>query len=572
MNKQTKKQKGGVISINDSSEAAFNKFFNGSTINLFSIGTSGIIFTCTNNVDSDYYAFRTNNLATKVNKIILKLCVLHVDETYDEFECKLSINGTDRDVSSVSENDFLYEVSIQNDVVNNTCGFFEPSAPTSLHSAMVGFDFIDRLKRQTTVPSNTSALLNSLKRQLNATNIQGLKLGLFAMEHAGISETFTTLGNHIDTIKDDLNMSVDDVLTAIKQAEAIAIHEMFIFCFYGGFCHGDHHYGNFLYSSNSPNYFKSADGSHQWYTNIRVLPIDFGRANKLPPREAELFVENLESFGATRSFDNFRNCIDIIRHCGYGEGHNLDFIDQPDQNNQLPPQDHPVYRWFNTQDRDIANYVYELLEARNRAIDQTIEDTRGFVDIAVRRSPDSNFLEEPTKLIVFIIKHIVAVQSLPPPPSFSAEVSRVQREVQQDEAGQSQYYTPEEQTPSKGMNGGLNQLYNTQKTNIYDEYIKLTGSLDLNNMIRKSCFAIISILFLNGNLNEARKSFQTLNYGLEPISGIKIFDKKQEYYQKQEFYPRQVVEVGGTRKRKKFTRKTKKNKRGNKKIKTKKRR
>ena len=69
--KQTRKQqKGGVISISANPSKTFIDFIEGSTIDYLTVGTTGLVFTCENNETSDYYAFRPNNLATKVTKII----------------------------------------------------------------------------------------------------------------------------------------------------------------------------------------------------------------------------------------------------------------------------------------------------------------------------------------------------------------------------------------------------------------------------------------------------------------------------------------------------------------------
>ena len=73
-------QKGGVISIGDNSMETLHNFLMGSTINYLSIGSSGLVFICENTQTSEYYAFRPNNFATKVTRVILKLCIIHDDE------------------------------------------------------------------------------------------------------------------------------------------------------------------------------------------------------------------------------------------------------------------------------------------------------------------------------------------------------------------------------------------------------------------------------------------------------------------------------------------------------------
>jgi len=550
---KSKKQKGGVISINDSSRTAFESFFAGSNIDFFSIGGTGIIFTCINNTSSEYFGFRSNNLATRVNKIILKLCVLH---TTDDFTGELTVDGQNRFFASESEDEFQYEVRIQNDIVNKTCGFFEPVAPTMLYAGVFGLDSIHHLESQTRDPA-TVLILRQLNQLLRSSHIPGLKVGLIGMEHVGLSETFTTLGNHLH-LQNAANGGINSQTK--KQAEAIAIYELLILGYYG-FCHGDHHYNNFLYSSDSPNYFKSVDGTPTWYTNKRVLPIDFGRANNLLPDEAGRFIDSFIDFVDTKNIASLITCIKIIRNSGFNEDHNQELIY------------HPVYRWFNTQDPEIAAYVHELYLARGRSIDETIQNTRGYVIEALNGSSDANLIKEFTnnsqmnpKLIVFVIKHILAVQSLPPvPPQISTRITGLQQTVQsqldaeagnleaiearvarRDEEERSDVATKECEGDKCNISGGgqlVGLQYNQQ---LYNQFTKLIRSLDLNSMMNKSCFAIISVLYSTGKFNKPARSFQTLVYGLELIS---IRDQKNEFLIRQQV-PRQLVTAGGTRKRK----------------------
>ena len=372
--KQTKKQTGGVIPIGKESDKAFRDFFIGSTIKFLSLGTTGIVFTCVNNRSSDYYAFRPNNLATQVNRIILKLVVLHGDINNSLLT---EITGG-RSFNSINANEFNYELNIQNDIVNATCGFFEPSAPTILHAFKINVDFINGLESKTR-DTETRVILTQLNQAILSSGIDGLRLGMVVMEHAGITETFIPMYTFVHSGIDDQTK---------KYTEAMGIYEMLALG-YNGFYHGDPHGGNFLYSDDSTsNYFVSEDGRQTWYTGKRLLPIDFGRANRLDGvdsdgnQEIDVYAARFENFAREPTIANLRLCIQMIIDGGYEETHQQDLVGS-----------HPVYEWFRTNDPEIASYVQELMSARGRSIRKTIEATKQIVYITLSGVRDMNSIK-----------------------------------------------------------------------------------------------------------------------------------------------------------------------------------
>ena len=482
-----KQQKGGVISISANPLKTFIDFIEGSTIDYLTVGTTGLVFTCENNETSDYYAFRPNNLATKVTKIILKLCIIH-----DQTQLRTKID--DLDFKSLDELDFRRETYNQDHIVNATCEYFEPSMPTILFANItdeINIEDVFKLSNDETydVFSTFNTALHSLP---------GLKLGIIAMEHAGINETFQTMSEFV-------NSGIDDETR--KQTEAMAMYELIVLGV-KGFYHGDHHRSNLLYSDNSTtDYFLSDDGSKKWYTGKRVLPIDAGRVSRLDRafraghKEQIVFNHFVKIFRTDGNPDVLRRIIQMIMDGGFNYDHQQGF------------KNHEVYAWFNKSGEDlnvVAGYIRELMAARIKSVNRVIERTIATVSNNFDGTADMNIIKQfilaelqkqkiqriqvvtldiiRRQLSKKVIEHIRTLV----PEEITERVARLQKEL----------YPGKKRGGKKKMVGGEN-----------DEFLKFIEPIDLNDLVQASCFAIIFATYLTGKFNEVEPSFMTLTMG-----------------------------------------------------------
>ena len=487
-----KQQKGGVISISANPLKTFIDFIEGSTIDYLTVGTTGLVFTCENNETSDYYAFRPNNLATKVTKIILKLCIIH-----DQTQLRTKID--DLDFKSLDELDFRRETYNQDHIVNATCEYFEPSMPTILFANItdeINIEDVFKLSNDETydVFSTFNTALHSLP---------GLKLGIIAMEHAGINETFQTMSEFV-------NSGIDDETR--KQTEAMAMYELIVLGV-KGFYHGDHHRSNLLYSDNSTtDYFLSDDGSKKWYTGKRVLPIDAGRVSRLDRafqaghKEQIVFNHFVKIFRTDGNPDVLRRIIQMIMDGGFNYDH------------QQGLKNHEVYAWFNKSGEDlnvVAGYIRELMAARIKSVNRVIERTIATVSNNFDGTADMNIIKQfilaelqkqkiqriqavtldiiRRQLSKKVIEHIRTLV----PDEITERVARLQEKLDQGKKRGGKKLGGK-----KKMVGGEN-----------DEFLKFIEPIDLNDLVQASCFAIIFATYLTGKFNEVEPSFMTLTMG-----------------------------------------------------------
>ena len=518
--KQTRKQqKGGVISISANPSKTFIDFIEGSTIDYLTVGTTGLVFTCENNETSDYYAFRPNNLATKVTKIILKLCIIH-----DQTQLRTKID--DFDFKSLDELDFRRETYNQDDIVNATCEYFEPSMPTILFANItdeINIEDVFKLSND-----ETNDVISTFNTALHS--LPGLKLGIIAMEHAGINETFQTMREFVDS-------GIDDETR--KQTEAMAMYELIVLGV-KGFYHGDHHRSNLLYSDNSTtDYFLSDDGSKKWYTGKRVLPIDAGRVSRLDRafraghKEQIVFNHFVKIFRTDGNPDVLRRIIQMIMDGGFNYDH------------QQGLKNHEVYAWFNKSGEDlnvVAGYIRELMAARIKSVNRVIERTIATVSNNFDGTADMNIIKQfilaelqkqkiqriqavtldiiRRQLSKKVIEHIRTLV----PEEITERVARLQKEL----------YPGKKRGGKKKMVGGEN-----------DEFLKFIEPIDLNDLVQASCFAIVFATYLTGKFNEVEPSFVTLTMSFYKQPAFAT--EKQEHLFEQ--MPRPVsVSAGGKRK------------------------
>jgi hypothetical protein len=491
-NQTRKQQKGGVISIGDNPLKTFLDFVEGSTIDYLSVGTTGLVFTCENNERSDYYAFRPNNLATNVTKIILKLFIIH-----DQTQLRTKID--DLDFKSTSEFEFRIETDNQNDIVNATCEYFEPSMPTILLANITDeIDIEDVFKLSN---EETDAVFSTFNTALHS--LPGLKLGIIAMEHAGINETFQTMREFVDSGINDKTR---------KQTEAMAMYELIVMGV-KGFYHGDHHRSNLLYSDNSTtDYFLSDDGSPKWYTEKRVLPIDAGRVSRLDRtflsghKEQNVFNHFVKTFRTTGNPDVLRRIIQMIMDGGFNYDH------------QQNLKNHEVYAWFNKSGEElneIAGYIHELMVARIKSVNRVVERTIATVSDNFGGTADMNIIKQfilaelqkqkiqriqvvtldiiRRQLSKKVIEHIRTLV----PDEITERVARLQEKLDQGKKRGGKKLGGK-----KKMVGGEN-----------DEFLKFIEPIDLNDLVQASCFAIIFATYLTGKFNEVEPSFMTLTMG-----------------------------------------------------------
>jgi hypothetical protein len=553
--KQTRKQqRGGVISIGDNPTETLNKFQVGSKINYLSSGLSGLVFTCENTKTSDYYAFRPNNLATNVTKIILKLCIIHN-------ATRLSTEFDGRGFISIREDEFLHEIYNQTDIVNATCGYFEPSMPTILFTKST--DNFDNVMKMSICAQNekTTAIFDQLFQSL--LSLPGLKLGIIAMEHAGINETFQQIF-HLGR-------------EARQHAEALAMYELIILGVHG-FYHGDHHDSNLLYSDNSTaDYFLSDDGSLKWYTGKRVLLIDAGRVSRLDRKGERTKFNNLfEKFRIKPDPDVLGNIIQMIMNGGFEYDHKQSL------------KNHELYAWFNKNGRElsqIAGYVHELMNARMNAISHVVERTRSIVTDTFDGTADMNIIKQfvvselqkkkargstldiikkqltfnviqnikkqiphgitqrVALLKEYIRNHIDGIEE-----GEIEDEDEIEEEIKEDEEEEIKDdvdLTEKQRGDKQKMVGGENE-----------EIFKFIGPIDLNELVQISCFAIIFAMYLTGKFNYVEPSFVTLT-----MSFYKREQRQSFATEKQEILFEQMpplVSVGAGGKHKKTRRKQKK--------------
>jgi hypothetical protein len=487
--KQTRKQqKGGVISIGANPLKTFIDFIEGSTIDYLTVGTTGLVFTCENNETSDYYAFRPNNLATKVTKIILKLCIIH-----DQTQLRTKID--DFDFKSLDELDFRRETYNQDDIVNATCEYFEPSMPTILFANITDEINIEDMFEPS--GDETYDVFSTFNTALHS--LPGLKLGIIAMEHAGINETFQTMREFVDS-------GIDDETR--KQTEAMAMYELIVLGV-KGFYHGDHHRSNLLYSDNSTtDYFLSDDGSKKWYTGKRVLPIDAGRVSRLDRafraghKEQIVFNHFVKIFRTDGNPDVLRRIIQMIMDGGFNYDH------------QQTLKNHEVYAWFNKSGEDlnvVAGYIRELMAARIKSVNRVIERTIATVSNNFDGTADMNIIKQ------FILAELQK-QKIQRVQAVTLDIIR--RQLSKKVIEHIRTLVPEEITErvarlQQGLHekldlgkkrGGKKKMVGGEN----DEFLKFIEPIDLNELVQASCFAIIFATYLTGKFNEVEPSFVTL--------------------------------------------------------------
>jgi hypothetical protein len=545
-NKTRKNQKGGVISIGDSPEETFTKFIAGATVRYLATGVSGIVFVCENTQSSDYYAFRPNDLAKNVHKIIIKLVIIHEDDHQEMLKIDLE------DFITINEQAFRYEIDCQRAIVDATCAFFDPSMPTILYDTIrEGFDIVDMLTSKAINP-RTAHMLAEYKKGLSNLH---LKTGLIAMEHAGIDETFIPM--HLMYRVPGIN---------ILQIEALAMYELIVLAV-AGFYHGDHHSGNLLYSDNSrKEHFLSEDGSTKWYTGKCILPIDAGRVSRLdrlfrrqspPGVEHNMFKVLIQQFIETGDPIYLREMIRMIMNGGYDFSHEQDL------------KNHQVYSWFNKsgeQLREIAQYVHELIIARQRAVQQVIERTTETVSITLDGSQNMNDIKQ--LILREIQKRNVTVEFILSKLKLKVIEDTREQIVQAYDVASLQRKIHEEL--DKDLDKELDEEQEKKGGDGPNDFIKFIEPIDFNELVNISCFAIIFATYLTGKLNEVEPTFLTLAISLEQPSFKQPYDYQRGYEEEKikGFMPQplSVSAGGGKRKKSRKKRKITARKRQNKKF------
>ena len=512
-----KKQCGGVLSTIDPRKA-FIDFLANSKIEFLTAGLNGVILTCTNNVNSNYYMFRPGVLAKKVNKVIIKLCLLHNESKNEmEFCDDLFIDNQILQYCSVSHAEFIDEVTIYEEIVNASIGYFEPIAPTLLFSQIFGPKIMSLLHKQTDkTNTRTDYFFDNYGRIINNHNVAGI--GLMVMECAGVEENFTTLRDYINTHNQMEN----------EQAVAVGIYELLILGYYG-FCHGDHHLGNILFSNNYNGYFTSENGTNEWYSNSRAFIIDFGRANRFYETKYQEFMHHFFIFTQDPTIMKLRPCIDVIVKNGNGETNDTSLIN------------HPIYSWLNTgmNNPTVVRYIYELIGARNVSISNTIESTKNIVsnsitdinDIKGYLSYDElNNITINNVILRFVIQHIIDSYNRPPLP-FSSFLQLLQNDYRDESISNTQKGGREYNFEPPNFESRIIESKNIVSKNIesknivsknngtknseYVKFIDLIKSTDLNELLNRSCFAILFILYSIGKLYEIEGSIRSLSYSLK---------------------------------------------------------
>jgi hypothetical protein len=401
-------QKGGIVfypgsvdergSILENEEAAFHYFLRNSYINFVSKGATGLIFTCIFNtrrgVVSPFLNFRGPTFITRANTIVMKLCLLG-DSRAPEFSLFLPGTIPNPMTRYLTEEDFANELQIFRDIYTATNQYLEPICPTPLYSAVLTAE--EYLHLESSFQASHSRATTNLFRMISQhVQTRNTSVALLAMESAAIEQGFDTMSPIMRSVGTDINGKTQ--LTALACYELLELGK-------AGYTQGDYHFGNFLISGTTSQYFDPsllpASKHMKWCGKTRCFIIDFGRAVEFETERKEQFNRALIDFLACPP-DNpsaaLLNCMQIIWDAGiFYEGRKRDQFNKPQYNwildtNYITPL--------------VASVVQDLFAARETQIIKTTESMNGLIERSLntlRRSRESVSELQPMWSLDFIV-------------------------------------------------------------------------------------------------------------------------------------------------------------------------
>ena len=260
------KMKGGLLikpeyKIKD----AFITFIKNSKIKIFKSGSNGIIFKCILNGDvktSPYEMIRVGSMHTPVKTILIKMCIIHDNETAKTYTIKKKLEHkkdsvfreNDIDINSASIDDFKKEVGIQTEVFNKTVKYSNPVCPSIIYEKILldkkqGEKLINIMLSNYDVENDLNKrilteILDEYKKE------EHMSIGLIGMEIADYYVPFNVLKKN----------ELYDCMARLKYIETIIE---------SGFSQNDFHKNNFLINTKDIVFFKERGNA---------MLLDFGYA------------------------------------------------------------------------------------------------------------------------------------------------------------------------------------------------------------------------------------------------------------------------------------------------------
>ena len=249
----------------------------------------------------------------------------------------------------IDKGNFGYEILTQTKLALQTCSYLDPICPfiayENIYSKDESKDFITFLKDKGDIYVQT--LLNSFIDNLNTNNIDGI--GLIAME---LAEGFAPLYS----FQDDPNFELYKNMARFQLLQLAEI---------AGYTQGDFHMENLLVN---PDYSQSTIPSYFEGTNAYVMLIDFGLANKIPPKDVLSIKQYVNS-------KNYIGALNVL-------------LNVPRFDNSPPRSQGDSYKWI-VPDNDAASVntsLSELYEGRQRQIQNIITYSK-----SIQQTPDNVF-------------------------------------------------------------------------------------------------------------------------------------------------------------------------------------
>jgi hypothetical protein len=262
---------GTIYKSNMTSETAFTEMLEQSTFQyIHSHSTGGILFAITvPDGKSPYRRFRSNDFGSDVNQLVMK--IVFIDNKQ-----RIRIEEINREFCQTTENGFLSEVAIQNNLYKQSMDeFAEPITPRIVYHTYerILTPSMRRFFAHLSASShkNTISVLKLIERTARDNNTG---IGIIAMESfldmVPIDNIIPdwNLGTTIDNVLPDLKMPM--FLTSVVSQKIPYLFAYELLRMYArGYIHGDPHLGNALYAPNY-NYISGMTG--------KIFLIDFGRS------------------------------------------------------------------------------------------------------------------------------------------------------------------------------------------------------------------------------------------------------------------------------------------------------
>lgn len=279
-----KMQKGGLFIKNKKPKESIDFFIsNCKSIKLLSKSTiSGAVFECTlnENVESPYEMIRSTNFKSPIKKIIVKLVGIDSDvrddavDHYEEkkWEIPEVDNFTPKKIEQ--EKTFKEEINIQTQLFLKSMRLLNPWCPAPVYASIEknrnnALAFLYKMLKSAT-DYETRLVLEGIIQNIHDRAIP--YLGILGMEIAD---------GYIGLYMCYYYYSLDPKGWGafVRQYENMIRLRILDMALESGYSQGDYHSGNILVNKGAKGYYNGLYGN--------VLIIDFGLANKIPPKELQ---------------------------------------------------------------------------------------------------------------------------------------------------------------------------------------------------------------------------------------------------------------------------------------------